>query len=87
MVLVNGINDVKDGARKEASELKNMMRQFMNNNINNSSLTPQTQHTVITQVIFTDEQEHSRMWSIMGSHQRQQERQQKNGNTMQNSIF
>lgn len=44
--LVNGINEVKDDAKKEASELKDMMRQLMINNSNNNSSPPQTQQTV-----------------------------------------
>jgi hypothetical protein len=47
VVLVNGIKEGKDDARKEASELKDMMRQLMNNSISNKNRsTPQTQQTV-----------------------------------------
>jgi hypothetical protein len=58
--LVKGIKEVKDDAikealdsRKDASELKDMMKILMNsNNHNNSSSTPQTQQTVNGQVIY-----------------------------------
>jgi hypothetical protein len=60
IALVTGINNVKEdskkealNSRKDASELKDMMKTLMNsNNHTNSSLTPQTQQTVNGQVIY-----------------------------------
>jgi hypothetical protein len=53
VVLVNRMKESKDDARKEASELKDMMRQLMNNNNNNNNRsTHQTQQTVNGQQVI-----------------------------------